>query len=275
MQAEVGPRDLMLRTTYTKTLRDGRKAIVMWSVGLALTVLMYAAFWPSVHTNANQFSDFVQKLPEAFRNMMGGADFGTPVGYVQTELLSMLGPALLLVFAIGAGARAIAGEEESGALDLLLSTPVRRRRVLLDMAGGMATATGLLAVAMWLSLVVVSPLFDLSLPGQGLAAATLNLFLLAMAFGSLSLLIGAAGGSKGAAIGVSGGLVVTTFVLNTLAPTVHLLRPLRVLSPFHYYSGHQPLSAGFNGTDILVLAAISGVCIAAAVAMFDRRDLAA
>ncbi len=36
------------------------------------------------------------------------------------------------MFAIGAGARAIAGEEEGRTLDLLLSTPIRRSQVLLD-----------------------------------------------------------------------------------------------------------------------------------------------
>ena len=45
-------------------------------------------------------------------------------------------PLLLLVAAIGAGARAIAGEEERGTLDLLLSTPVSRRRLALEKLGG-------------------------------------------------------------------------------------------------------------------------------------------
>ena len=39
-------------------------------------------------------------------------------------------PLLLLVYAIGAGSRAIAGEEESGTLDLLLAHPLSRRRSL-------------------------------------------------------------------------------------------------------------------------------------------------
>ena len=38
-------------------------------------------------------------------------------------------PLLLLIAAIGAGAGAIAGEEERGTLDLLLSLPVSRRRL--------------------------------------------------------------------------------------------------------------------------------------------------
>jgi ABC-2 type transport system permease protein len=265
----------MVRTVLTKTLRDQRRSLIWWTLGFVLTVFMYAAFWPSVHANASQFNQYIEKFPEAFRNMIGGANFGTPEGYVQTELFSLLGPILLLVYAIGAGARAIAGEEEAGTLDLLLSTPVRRGRVLLDKFGSMIMATLFFAALTALSLMVLGPLYDLHLPLQGLGAATSNLFLLALAFGTVALLVGTATGSKGAAIGVSSGLGVLTFVLNTLAPSVEALRPFRFLSPFRYYSGHEPLTNGFNGIDILVLAGISAVALATALGAFERRDLAA
>ena len=39
-------------------------------------------------------------------------DFTSPAGYLDTELFDFFAPLLLLLFAIGAGARAIAGEEE-------------------------------------------------------------------------------------------------------------------------------------------------------------------
>jgi ABC-2 type transport system permease protein len=265
----------MLRTVWTKTLRDQHRALVWWSLGLLFTVLMYASFWPSVRENAAQFTQYVQKLPEAIRNLMGGAEFATPEGYVQTELFSLLGPILLLVYAIGAGARAIAGEEETGTLDLLLSTPLARRRVLLDKFGSMVTATFYLAMLTWLSLIVLGPLFDLHVSFGGLGAATFNLFLLALAFGAVAFLVGTATGNKGAAIGVAGGLGVVTFVLNTLSPSVRVLTPFRSLSPFHYYSGHQPLTNGFNGVDILVLFGLSAVALMAALGVFERRDLSA
>jgi ABC-2 type transport system permease protein len=274
MSAEATPGGAMVRTVWTKTLRDQRRALMWWSLGFVLTVLTYAAFWPNVHANASQFNQYIEKFPEAIRNMMGGANFGTPEGYVQTELFSLLGPILLLVYAIGAGARAIAGEEEAGTLDLLLSTPLPRRRVLIDKFGSMVTATLALAVLMSLSLMVLGPLYDLHLSLQGLTAATLNLFLLALAFGAVALLVGSVTGSKGAAIGVSSGIAVVAFVLNTLAPSVDAIRRFRLLSPFHYYSGHDPLTTGFNGIDILALVGISVVALVIAVGAFERRDLA-
>ena len=264
----------MVRTVWTKTLRDQRRALGWWSLGFVLTVFMYAAFWPNVHANAAQFNQYIERMPAAIKNMMGGANFGTPEGYVQTELFSFLGPVLLLVYAIGAGARSIAGEEEAGTLDLLLSTPLARRRVLLNNFGAMLSATLYLAMLTWLALVVLGPLYELHLPLGGPLAATLNLFLLALAFGAVALLVGTATGNKGAAVGVSSGLAVVTFVLNTLAPSVGALKPVRFLTPFHYYSAHQPITNGFNGIDILVLFGISLIALLLALATFERRDLA-
>lgn len=245
-----------------------------WGLGFVGTVFMYAAFWPTIRGNASQFNDYIANLPEAIRNLIGG-DYGTPQGYVQAEMFSLLMPVLLLVYAIGAGARAIAGEEEAGTLDLLLSTPIRRSRVLLDKFVAMVGASLLLASLAWVAIVAIGRPYGLTVSLVNLSAAVVNLFLLGVAFGSIAVAVGSATGNKGMAIGVTSGLGLITFVLKTLAPSVPALKPLRILSPFYFYADHRPLANGFNGTDIVVLAGISVVAVVAALFVFDRRDLAA
>lgn len=273
-RVEAVPGGAMLRTVFAKTIRDQRRAIAWWSLGFVFFVFTYTAFWPSVHSNAAQFAQYLKDVPQAIRDALGGADYATPAGYLHMELFSIMGPVLLMVYAIGAGARAVAGEEDAGTLDVLLSMPVTRRRVLVEKFGAMTALTLFLAGLVWLSVTVIGPAFDLRVGQQGLAAATINLFLLAMAFGSIAVLAGAATGSRGAAIGIPAGLAVATFVLNTLASTVDGLRPFRFLSPFHYYAAHLPLKNGFDVVDVTVLLAIAVVSLVIAMATFERRDLA-
>jgi ABC-2 type transport system permease protein len=265
----------MLATVFAKTLRDQRKALVWWTVGFVGTVLLYSAFWPNVRDNASQLTKYMKHMPEFMRNLVGGVDFTTPEGYIQSEVFSFLGPILLLVYAIGAGSRAIAGEEEAGSLDLLLSAPVGRRRVVLDKFWAMLAATFWLALAMWIALLAFGPAFDLRPGLEGFTAASLNLFLLALAFGAVALAVGAATGSKGLAVGVPSGVALITFILNTLAPSVHWLEPYRVLSPFYYYSGGDPILNGLDPLHAVVLGAITVVALASALWAFERRDLAA
>ena len=72
---------------------------------------MYAAFYPSILESAADSRATWRSCPRALRTLFGG-DFTTPAGYLRSETFSTLGPILFLVFAIGAGSRAIAGEEE-------------------------------------------------------------------------------------------------------------------------------------------------------------------
>ena len=267
-------RERSLAAVWSKTLRDQRRSLLWWAIGIGLVVLMYAAFYPSITKNAAQFNDYVKNLPEAVRDMIGGSDIASPEGYLMSEIFSFMGPILLFVYAIGAGARAIAGEEERGTLDLLLSTPIRRRRIVVDKFVAMAIGTFVLAAVAWIVTAVLGPAFDLTPSFTGLTATFVNLFLLALGFGTIALAIGAATGSKGLAIGAASGAALVMFLLKTFAAAVSWLDPYRFLSPFYYYTGHDPLRTGFHLVDPIVLLAISVVALAVALVTFEDRDLA-
>jgi beta-exotoxin I transport system permease protein len=259
---------------FAKTLRDQQRALIGWGIGLAAVAAMYSAFYPSIKDSAGDFQSYLENLPDAVRNVIGG-DFTTPAGYLRSETFSSLGPILFLVFAIGAGARAIAGEEEAGTLDLLLSTPIRRRQLLVDKIGAMvATATALAAV-LFVTLWALGPTFDLTVPAAHLAAACLMLLLLGLAFGAIALAIGCATGHRGLALGTTGGLAVLTFIVNAIAPSVDALGWARPLSPFRWYLDPDPLVDGVSLENVLVLATISVIAWVAAEITFQRRDLAA
>jgi ABC-2 type transport system permease protein len=263
-----------LGAVWSKTLRDQRRTLLWWAAGILLVVLMYAAFYPSVKSNADQFTTYMKNLPKAVKDMVGGTNIASPAGYLNSEIFSFMGPILLLVYAIGAGARAIAGEEESGTLDLLLSTPVRRRTVVRDKFVAMLVGAFALGALAWLGTVAVAPAFGLHVAVANLTAAFLNLFLVGLAFGTIALAAGAATGSKTLAIGVAAGSALVTFLLKTFAAAVSWLEPYRILSPFYYYTGHDPLRNGFHALDPIVLAGISVVAIVIALVTFEGRDLA-
>ncbi len=193
----------MLGTVFAKTIRDQRRALAWWALGLVVTVLITTAFYPSVKDNAASLTKVIDSLPiEVRRTLLGASvDLFTADGYLQARLFTFIVPMLLLIYGIGAGSRAIAGEEEDKTLDILLSTPVRRRRVLLDKFVAMLLATSGLVLVMWIALVVTRPLFEISIPVTDLTAVVPNTVLLASAFGAVALAVGAATGSRSVATG--------------------------------------------------------------------------
>ena len=114
----------MLGEVFLKTLRDQRRSLVGWVVGIVLTILMYAAIWPSIKDQPS-LSDFLDQMPEAFRSLFAtsGADMSTPTGYIQIELMAITGPILVILYAVTQGTGAVAGEEDRRTLDLLLTNP--------------------------------------------------------------------------------------------------------------------------------------------------------
>lgn len=265
----------MVRSVLLKTLYDQRRGLLAWSVSLVLLVAMYVSIWPSIK-NQPSLSDFLNRMPEAFRSLFAasGADMSTPVGYVQIELMSFLGPLIVILYAVVAGSAAVAGEEDRHTLDLLLANPVSRARIVLEKAGAMVLGTFLLAAVTGLALLLEGRWADMTLPAGGVAAAMLHLALLGLVFGALALAIGAASGHATASRAVPGVVAVVAYLVNGLGPQVSWLRPVRTLSPFYQFNGHDPLRNGVSTAAVLVAVGTVVVLVAAAVAGFRRRDVA-
>jgi beta-exotoxin I transport system permease protein len=265
----------MRPSVFLKTLRDARRGFAWWSVGLVGLTAMMVSVYPSVHENA-ALNKLVRDYPKALRGFLGlgGAlDYTSASGYLSIELFSFVVPLLLIIAAIAAGSGAIAGEEERGTLDLLLSLPVTRTRVVLEKLSALAVELAALGLVLWLALVVGARSAGMEIGAGKLAAATVNAVVLAIVYGALALLLGCATGRRGASIGVAAAAAVGAYVLNSLAPLAHVLAGGRKLSPFYYYAAHNPLRVGLEPLHLLVLVAAAAVLSAAAVAGMRGRDL--
>ncbi len=113
----------------SRTLLDQRVGLTWWTVGLLVYTVFIMAVWPVIDGN-EEFQDLADSYPDSIQAMMGGSDafaaFTTPAGFLNAYLFSIILPFLLVGLAVSMGAGLLAGEEESGLLDLLLSNPVTR-----------------------------------------------------------------------------------------------------------------------------------------------------
>lgn len=266
----------MLHSVATKTLFDQRRALLAWTVSLVLLVAMYAAIWPSVRDQP-AMTDFLDSMPPAVRSMlaMSGADMSTPVGYVKIEMLSLMAPLLMILYAVTTGAAAVAGEEDRRTLDLLLANPVSRGRVVLEKLVAMTVGIVLLAGVTATALLTEGNLADMSLPTGPVLAAMGHLALLAMVFGTLAGAVGSSTGNLTAARGVPAVLAVIAYIVNGLGPQVSWLEPFQKFSPFYQYTGHDPLTNGLSVPAVLVALGTVGVLAAVGIAGFRRRDVSA
>jgi ABC-2 type transport system permease protein len=266
----------MLRNTFLKTLRDMRRAFGWWSLGLVGMAALMISVYPTVRDNPD-LNEMVRDYPDALKAFIafgGELDYVSGAGYLGSELFSFMVPLLLIVAAIGAGARAIAGEEERGTLDLLLANPISRRRLVGDKLAALLTEITLLALVLWLSLLVGVEAVGMDVSAAHLAAATASAALLAFAFGAIALLVGAGSGRRGVAIGVAAAGAVAAYLVNSLAVLVEGLEPVRKASPFYHYAASDPLRHGLAVGHMSFLGGVAATAVVLTLFLFERRDLA-
>lgn len=264
----------MLHGVFLKSLRDVLRAFAWWSLGLASYAVLIVGLWPTVRDNP-ALAKLEQSYPAELKAFFsfGGFDVSTAAGFLGTELYSLMVPLLLIVAAIGAGARAIAGEEEQGTLDTLLANPISRRRLTLEKWAALALELTGLAAVLFVTLAVATTVAGMDVSVGNLASATLSALLLGLAIGSIAFALGAATGRRSLAIGLSAAAAVAAYLVNGLAPLVDAIDAIRWLSPWYHYAAGDPLRTGLSVGHAIVLAAVAVAAAAVAVAAFDRRDV--
>lgn len=262
----------MFANVFLKTLRDLRRSLAWWSVSVAALVAVMAAVWPSVRAMPN-LDEFLANYPEAMRELFSIESMGTGAGFLNVELFSILLPALFLVFAIGRGARMVAGEEEAGTLDVLVVTPVTRLELLLHKAGALACALLVLTAVTFGSTVVASAVVDMGVPTADAAVGSLAMFLLGLEHGWLALAVGAAVGRRATALAVGSTFAVAGYTLYLVGELVTAVEPWQPLSPFTQALADGPVGPGAPPS-FAWMAVAAVAFVAAAAPVFERRDLA-
>ncbi|MFH1330953.1 MAG: ABC transporter permease subunit [Actinomycetota bacterium] len=267
----------MLRSIFGAAVWSRRRSLAWWIGGSFVYLLFLGSAFPTLADNAADFEKMLDSYPEALRamfNMVEGVSLSTGPGFLHMELFSLVLPLLLIVFAVGFGARAIAGEEEEGTLDLILSGPITRRRVLAEQFAAMAASTFAIGLVNFAAMLAAGAVFDMGLVPGRLAAATFGVVLIALVFGALALAVGAVTGRRGVAIAVAAATALASYLVFSLADVVTWLGTVQKASPWYYYAESAPLLNGLEWAHAGVLAAIAVALPVAGGVVLERRDLA-
>jgi ABC-2 type transport system permease protein len=255
---------------------DRRRALAWWVIGTALYTLLIVVSFPSI-SGQTQWNDLLDDYPPEIIALFSGGettfDLSSAADYLNSQVFALILPLVLSILAISFGASTIAGEEEHGTLELVMSHPVSRRSVVNGKAIVLVALVAVVAVANYVVAFGLGRLFDIDSPFADVVASFAGQVLLCVGFGLLALAAGAFTGSRGAAIAVAAGVAGATYLLGSLGPVVSWLEPFKWVSPFYYATGENPLANGIAGWKFAVLL---GFCLAgftAALASFERRDM--
>jgi ABC-2 type transport system permease protein len=258
---------------FREALRESRRSLLWWTLGLDALVALNVAFYPSVRDDP-ALGEYARDLPESVRALFAGGelDLASPAGYLNSQIFALMAPLLLVIFAIGAGSAAVAGEEERGTLDLVLAHPIRRGKYVFQRFLALTVLVVALTVVLLATVAVGSLLVDLEIGFGMIVAASLSVGLLALLFAAVALAAGAIRAGRAPAIAVAAGLAVAAWIFDGLARSVDALEGWRPLAPYYHALGQNPLREGAPWAGWALLVAATAFIAVLAATGLERRD---
>ena len=257
-----------------RTIRGERRPILGWLIGIGLLVLVTTGSWPALEESADDFDEVLANLPDGLTAFLGeGLASFSAASIVGSRLFGTIALVIFIGFAVSRGARAIAGEEAEGTMELLVTQPISRTAIAVDKAVAAYGTLALLVLAQMVLLLLLMPVAGLDFAVANVVGASAGIYLLASMFGSVAFAVGAATGRRGLAVAAGAGVAGGLFFLGGLGQLIEALSPFAEVSPFVRYDGVAALTDGAPPGTLAVFAALTIALTALGVWAFGRRDL--
>ncbi|WP_157875786.1 ABC transporter permease subunit [Streptacidiphilus griseoplanus] len=215
---------------------------------------------------------------QAFSGSTGDVSLASYPGLLGAGLVHPLWIALQLTAIGSLAAAAVAADLESGTIELLITRPISRARLLAERGAAIVAASVLLNAAATVTLAVgiaASPTLHRAVSLSGVVAAGLLGCCLTLCLTGPALAVSAAGRRRAQVLGATIAFGAVGFALNFIAMAWSKARPLRYLSPFHYYTPGDALAhAHLPWASAAVLLAVGMAGVVAAFPLLNHRDLA-
>lgn len=270
-----------LSSVFAKSLRDARRAALL--VGFLGGLFMFATAAPiaaEFETAAKRqvLVTSMTALPAVFRGLLGAPiNIDTLGGFISWRVGNSL-PVLLGLWSVIALSGTLAGEAAKGSLDLLVSTPRRRRSIALQKLAGHIVA---LVVAMLIAGVLLSAAGRTfaTLPGDEIpldaALGQVTLYgLLMLASGAIAFAVAPILG-RTRAVGVG---LIALFGMYLISSYSTISSALETIGPISWYAwtaGHRPIAGVTDWPSVGLLAGVVVGMLAFGVVVFERRDIGA
>lgn len=247
-----------------------RGAIIGWSIGLILFGLMYTTIYPEMEDQMTGLADL-----SIYQAM--GVEVATFEGYLGSTVIGFI-PILLGVYAVLAGTATLAGEEESGTLELLLTTRLRRWQIVTAKAAALLVVTGIIVIYAALGNVlgfnIVASQIETSIGSTAVFLVVLASLPLVWALLMISLFLSALMPSRRLAMLIGFLILTTAYFGENIGGMVSSLEPIRPLSLFTYFdSSSAVFRDGIDPSNLAILLIISAVAFLLAVISFQIRDV--
>ncbi|HET6380725.1 MAG TPA: ABC transporter permease subunit [candidate division Zixibacteria bacterium] len=253
-------------------VRALRRAGLIWSLSLAALVALTVAFWPSFRDQA-AIDELLEGLPEPLVDAFGLADLSSPAGFLDANLYAVLVPLLLAVAGVILMNGQTAGDEDSGRMEAYLAQPVSRPAVFLGRALGVLLWMAIIGAVVLGVQLVANAVVAMDIGAERLVATVVLCTLLGLLHAGLAAFVAGLTARPGLVLGIGLAVAIAGYVAVALFPISDVLEPWKVVSPWEWALGGDPLREPTEAWRYAVLAVPTLVLVVLGAAAFNARDV--
>jgi ABC-2 type transport system permease protein len=267
-------KEATMYTIFRNALSHYRGQILGWGLSLAALCLFMTQFYHTIEAEKEQYLKIMDAYPKELMAFFGtgeAMEMFTPAGFLNLEFFSYM-PIIIGIFAILAGSGMLAGDEESGTMDLILAHPVSRTALFVGRLLAFLVATIGIMVLTWIGFLIGMPGSGMGLNMLEIARPFVSLSAFLILFGTLALVLSMLLPSRRMAAMTSGILMVATYFATALAYLDKTLEKIAIISPMNYYQGGLAIN-GVKWNWVAGLLGFSLLFVLIAWWRFERRDI--
>jgi ABC-2 type transport system permease protein len=254
---------------------DGRKRVrgsLAMAVGLALFAAMIVWLYPSF-TAAMDLDTIIDAYPPQVQQAFGVRSLSTLGGFLAVEIYSFAWVILLGMYFAYAAASIVAGDVEDERMDMLLSLPVSRARLLAERFAALAVPLVVVNAVPPVAIYASSFFVDASVDATNLVAVHALSIPYLLVCAAIGLVFSVALDRESIAQRAALGTVFGLFLLESaLADTD--LEWLGALAPMRYYDPSGVMVGGeYDLAAAAILLGATAVLLAVALVWFRRKDV--
>ena len=251
-------------------LKFRRGAILGWGLGLCFFPLVYVGIYPSVAEEMAGFADL-----EIYKAM--GMSLGTFADWIASILVVFL-PLVAAIYAIINGTGTLAGEEEDGRLEMLVTLPLPRWQIVTAKALAFSISSAVIylivSLVSWGVYEAIKDQIVTDLVGLDMFRAVMTGWPLVFAVGMLAMFLASFCSKRRVASMIAAAILVVSYFGSNLAGSTPVLEPFEPFFLFTYLDASgEAITTGQTTGDVLVLLGIGLVSFILAVVFFQRRKL--
>jgi ABC-2 type transport system permease protein len=251
-------------------LKFRRNTVLGWGLGLCFFPIVYLGVYPQVAEEMQSLADL-----EIYQAM--GVSLGSFEDWVASVVILFV-PLLLSIFTVINGTGTLAGEEEDGRLEMIVTLPLPRWQIVTSKAVALCVTTfiillivSLVSAAVFLA---IESQIESDIAAMEVAAGLLSTWPLVFAVAMLSMFLATFCPRRRTAALLAAIIIVVGYFGNNLGNTVSSLDSVQPFFLFSYldFTG-TAITEGQSGGDLLVLLSVGLVAFALALFFFQRRKL--